>query len=67
MTYIDLSHIKYDRDDSYIMEMVWDVWVVDKDHLGEESLDFIKDDWMTDRVRLTIPQKEWSRIVVTHL
>ena len=64
---IDLSHITYDHDEPYAMEMVWNVWIVDKDTLGEYVTDTIKDQWIICKCRLSIPQMDWTRIVVNQL
>ncbi len=64
---IDISYIKYDHDEPHAMQMVWNTWVVEKDHLGEAVLDVIKDQWIIGQHRLAIPQMEWTKIVVNQL
>ncbi len=64
----NFSFIKYDRDEPYAMQMVWNVWIVEKDvELGISICDRIYDRWITGKVKLAIPQTEWTRIVVNQL
>ena len=63
------SLIKYDPDHPHEMKMVWDEWlkIVKLDDWPDTHINKIYDRWVVGKVRLYIPQAEWSRIVATYL